>query len=261
MNKQIQKIKLLKKWILPIVIIFCINLVVGFCAAQVFILTIFRGNLFWATIAAAVTLPGILLQPWFLLFFFLPGGLLWALLPTTLITAILYFRLERLHYLERPKNWIRHIRIRSVICVGVILLLFIVGIAYARYVDYFEQSYDTPRLIERTQTNPDFQYKNDHYYPLRSFIDSEWLWQAEMPQSSLHILVLALRLNPIDTNQIPHSFMDMPPYWWKPSASSDTQTYATKEFPAHGRGADGLHVFLTWHSKTQQLHMWVKDNF
>ncbi|MFH0938591.1 MAG: hypothetical protein V1899_04820 [Planctomycetota bacterium] len=72
-----------------------VNVVVGGLAMATFFLFLFRGDPILAAVPAVVALPAILVQPWFILFFFLPGGPFLAPILTTAVSIPIYVLLDR----------------------------------------------------------------------------------------------------------------------------------------------------------------------
>ena len=93
----------MKKRILQSLSILCVNIVLGGLALASFFLFVFRGDPILAAVPAVLALPGIILQPWFIAFFFLPGGPLLAPFLTTVVSVPVYVMLERNGKLERAK--------------------------------------------------------------------------------------------------------------------------------------------------------------
>jgi hypothetical protein len=69
MSKRTQIIK----WLLYGLSLLALNYLVFYGAWLVFLLLLFRGDPILAAVPAVLVLPAILLQPWFLIFFFIPG--------------------------------------------------------------------------------------------------------------------------------------------------------------------------------------------
>ena len=102
---------------------------------------------------------------------------------------------------------------------------------------------------------------DSRYYCLGQFVDSEWLWQARVPEAELTRLSDRLELGPLDFNQLPNEFRSGPPYWWHPSITDQTKILSTPSFPIDSRGPDGRHAVATWNADDQVLSVWIKDNF
>lgn len=85
-------------------VILGVNLVVGLLAGVAFMLFIFKDDPILAAIPAALALPGVLLQPWFVLFSLMPGGILLAPVLTTVVSVPIYMLLDRTGKLEGKEH-------------------------------------------------------------------------------------------------------------------------------------------------------------
>jgi hypothetical protein len=233
-----------------------INLAVSF-AAMAFMLSLFIGDPILAAVPAALALPPILLQPWFLAFLFVPGGLYLSPFLTTTITVLVYGSLNRSGMLERPKLALSRFKSRKTFAVvgGFVLLAF--AVASARYVDFPSLHQGMPPSVGVLGLN----VTDSRYYCLGSFIDSEWLWQARVPESDLTRIASEFDLRNVEGNQIPGAFLRMPPYWWRPQITHRTRVLSTPSFPIDDRGSDGWHALATWNPDDQVLYVWIKNNF
>lgn len=118
-----------------------------------------------------------------------------------------------------------------------------------------------PRTLQHSVKDMDLALGNPQYYCLSSFIDSEWLWRASLPEPDLNVLADTLGLHPMPLDQVGDAFRNMPPYWWQPILSNEVRILATANFPMADRGSDGWHALATWNPEDEILHMWIKDNF
>ncbi len=251
----------MKKRILQILAILGINLWVGFLATVAFMLFIIKGDPILAAVPAVLALPGILLQPWFVLFFLIPMGPFLAPFLTTCVSAPIYVLLDRSGKLNRAKLFYARLNIRktNIITGSVVLCLLAVG--YARYVDFPALHQGIPKTIRYSLKEIDFKYDNSRYYCVFEFLDSEWLWQAKISEEELNRLADKLRMSEIPSEQIGAQYKNMPPYWWRPVISDQVHMLATDNFSMENRGPDGWHFLATWNPEDEILHMWIKDNF
>src|SRR6266478_2558953 len=83
-----------------------INVLVSLAAMLAFVLFLFRSDPILAAVPAVFALPAIVLQPWFLVFILLPGGMMVAPVLTTIITIFVYGWLNSNGTLERPKRFL-----------------------------------------------------------------------------------------------------------------------------------------------------------
>ena len=234
------------------------NILVSLAAILAVTLMLFRRDLVLACVPAVLALPGIVLQPWFLVFFvFMPIGSYVAPLATTVITIIVYGWLNSGGMLERPKRFLLRFKTWrwGAVAGGVVFLA--VSMAIARYVDLPPLNRGLPPSVQSIGLN----VIDSRYYCLGQFIDSEWVWQAHAGESELTRLVESFGLHPIEPGEIPDQFHHKPPYWWHPAITEETRILSTPNFPLRERGPDGWHALVTWNPDDQLLHVWIKDNF
>jgi len=245
------------KAIFYLLALFGVNILVSLAVTLAFILFLFRGDPILAAVPALLALPGILLQPWFLVFFFVPIGNFIAPLLTTVITVFVYGWLNSQGNLERPKAFLLRFKRRRVLAVAGALVLLAVTVLIGRYMDFPALNHGVPPSVTSLRLN----VSDSRYYCLGQFIDSAWVWQARVTESELARLEGRFELHPINGSEIPEEFRSMPPYWWRPSITERTRVLSTPSFPMHERGPDGWHALATWDPEDQVLHVWIKDNF
>lgn len=245
------------KWFVYSLGIFAVNVAVTFAVPLAFLLFLFRGDLILAAVPAVLAAPAIILQPWFLVFLFVPYGLYLAPFLTTAITILVYGRLNHLGMLERPKSVLSKFKNRKTFIVVGGFILFAVGAGFARYVDFPALNQGMPPSVRLSGLN----VTDSRYYCLGSFIDSAWLWQSRMQESDLASFANQYNLHPVDGNQVPDAFRKMPPYWWQPSITDRSKIFSTPVFPMGERGPDGWHALAVWNPDDQVLYVWIKDNF
>ena len=234
-----------------------VNVLVSLAATLAFLLFLFRDDPILAAMPALLALPAIVLQPWFLVFFVVPSGMIVAPLLTSIITIFVYGWLNSGGTLERPKRFLLRFKTQRMLAVAGGFVLLAVAVAVARYVDFPVAHHGTPPSIRVSG----FNITESRYYCLGQFIDSAWLWQARVPESDLAGLSEKFGLSPLDRNEVPDAFRSMPPYWWHPSITERTKVQSTPSFPMDGRGPDGRHFLATWNPEDQVLYIWIKDNF
>jgi hypothetical protein len=251
----------MKKRILQSLSLLAVNITLDGLALASFFLFLFKGDPILAAVPAILALPGIIIQPWFVAFFFLPGGPLLAPLLTTAVSVPLYIVLDRKGKLERAKHVLARIKNgwAIVISCAIVALLCLVG--FARYVDFPSMNKGIPRTLQYSTKDMNLNLGTPRYYCLGAFIDSEWLWQARLPEKDVDALADKLRMNKIEPDQISDHYQGMPPYWWHPVISDQVRAFTTTNFPMEGRGSDGWHAVATWNPENEVLHMWIKDNF
>jgi hypothetical protein len=234
-----------------------INVVVSFAMALAFLLFLFRGDPILAAVPALFAAPAILLQPWCIAFFFIAKGLFLAPILTTAVTVTVYGLLNRGGMLERPKKVLSRFKVRKTLIGIGGFFLFIVGVAFARYIDFPALHQGLPPSVGSSN----WSLTDSQYYCLGQFIDSQWLWRAHLSESDLADFTQRYRLHPINSNQVPNEFREQPPYWWRPTITERTQVLSTPIFPMDERGPDGWHALATWNPDDQVLYVWIKDNF
>lgn len=245
------------KWIIYVLGLLGINVLVKVAAMVAFLLFLFRNDPILAAVPAVLAMPAIVLQPWWFLVFFVPGGMTIAPLLTTIITIAVYWWLNSIGLLERPKRLLSTFRKRKVLVTAGGVVLIAVFVVVARYVDFPALNRGLPPSIEFLG----LKVTDSRCYCLGQFIDSQWLWQARVPESELARLAERFELRPVDRNDIPDTFRSMVPYWWRPSITDRTRVLSTPAFPVEERGPDGWHALATWNPDNQLLHVWIKDNF
>jgi len=251
----------MKKRILQSLTILAVNIVLGGLALASFFLFLFRGDPILAAVPAILALPGIILQPWFIAFFFLPGGPLLAPFLTTAVSAPVYVVLDRKGKLQRAKLVLARIKNRRAIVISCAIVAFLCLVGFARYVDFPSMHKGIPGTLQYSTKDMNLNLGTPRYYCLGSFIDSEWLWQARLPEEDVDALAAKLSMHPIESDQISDHYHGMPPYWWHPVISDQVRAYATTNFPMEGRGLDGWHALATWDPEDEVIHMWIKDNY
>ena len=251
----------MKKRILQSLSILGINVVVGVLGVAAFILFIFKGDPILAAVPATLALPAILLQPWFILFFFLPGGPFLAPVLTTAVSIPLYLFLDRKGKLDRAKLVLARLKNRKAVVIISSVIICVLAVGFARYIDFPPLHRGVPKTLGYSLKETDMNLSNPRYYCLGSFIDSEWLWQASLPEKDVNALADKLRMHTIACDQIAEHYLSMPPYWWHPVISEQVRVFSTTNFPMEGRGPDGWHALATWNPEDEVLHMWIKDNF
>lgn len=242
------------------------NLAVGALAGLAFLLYAFRGDPILAALPAVVALPAILVQPWFVLFCFLPpGGPFLAPILTTAVTLAIYASLDhRGGRLERAKDaLLARLATRRAIVASAIAVLVLLAIGFARYLDFPALGHGMPKVISYSAKDLNLVLGSPRYCRIDgSIFDSQWVWRAEISERDLDRLADRLGLKPMPVSQVGKAFRRMPPYWWHPALSDRTRVLATPEFPMErGSVPDGEHSLATWNPDDRILHMWIKIGF
>jgi len=239
-----------------------VNVVVELLAGLAFLAVVMRDDPVLAVVPGFWAWLGVLPQPWFLLFLLADGLLPKIVGPvaTAFITLHVYGWLDRYHYLDRfARPWRRIGKLRLAV-IGLVLLLVGLLVAYARHVDFPALRRGMPDAFRHSGKAAALTFSDGRYYCLAHFLDTEYLWQAQVEPRAFREMMRRLRLSRIDVEEdVPGAFMDHSPYWWKPTRSG--VAYATEGFPAEQRGSDGWHALVTYEAETHMLHAWIKDNF
>ncbi len=251
----------MRRYIVESLIILLVNIVVGGLATASIILFVTRDDPILAAIPAIVALPGIVLQPWFVVFWLLPRGPLLAPGLTTAVSVPLYILLDWKGKLDRAKGLLAHLATRRFIFATMVLAGLMGAFGLARYVDFPALHRGIPRTLQSAVEEKNLTVSDSKYYCLGSFIDSEWVWRAKLSEQDLDALAERFEIHPIDRDRVDDHFLNMPPYWWRPVLSDRVRVLATDDFPADRRGPDGWHALATWNPEDKVLHMWIKDNF
>jgi hypothetical protein len=245
------------KGIIYVLGLLAVNALVSYAAMLAFVLFLLRGDPILAAVPALFALPAIVLQPWFVVFFLVPTGVIIKSVLTTLLTIFVYGWLNAGGALERPKRFLLRFKTRRMLAVAGGFVLLAVSVAVARHMDFPALNHGLPPSVQFLGLN----VTDSRYYCLGQFIDSEWVWQARLPESELARLEERFKLRPVDRSELPDQFRSMPPYWWRPSITERTRVLSTPSFPLHERGPDGWYALATWNPEDQVLHVWIKDNF
>ncbi|MBS0209998.1 MAG: hypothetical protein JSS27_13700 [Planctomycetes bacterium] len=237
-----------------------INVVVTLLAVSALFSFVFLDDPILSAVPVVWASIGILLQPWFILFFLWLGAFL-APFATTAVTVLVYGSLYRTGKLGWIQRRLKSIGWRRVGVFASVLGVLSVAVVYARYIDFPSLRAGVPSSIEYRLTGAKLTLDESRYYCLGRFIDSEWLWQARLPAAEFNQLVETLQLKPIEGDLAAPTFRQMPPYWWKPRITPETKVLATTGFPIEKRGPDGWHAIAVWNADDHLLYLWVKDNF
>jgi hypothetical protein len=112
-----------------------LNILVTAVLAMAFSSYLFKEDPFLVAIPSVIALPALILQPWFLLFALLPVGPILGPIPTSIVTVLLYRRLDRRGLLERPKRLLRRVTKRGALRAGAaVVALTLLGL-FARHID------------------------------------------------------------------------------------------------------------------------------
>lgn len=242
--------------------ILVINILAGVLFLVAFFVFAFRGDPILTVLLLLWVTPVIIIQPWSVLFvLFVPSGALLAPFLTTAVSAPIFVYLDRTGELARWAPFLVRMKRRRVFGIVAVVLVGVVAIGMARYVDFPAMRGGAPRLLAYVAGELDLSFHDSRHYCLGTFIDSEWLWQATISEQDVNRLFETLDMHTIPIDEVGNAFWSMPPYWWDPVRSDQVRLMATKDFPMSNRGADGNHYLASWNPADRILHMWIKDNF
>lgn len=225
-----------------------------------FFMILFRKNVLMALGPAILAFPGIVLQPWMIVFFFMPFGCFLAPVFGSLVTWAVYGWLDSKGYLERSSKVIHQIPHGRLRFWSFGAFVFASLIFYCGYADLLSINRGVPLRMEYLLGEAKRQVSDGRFYFMSDFIDSEYIWEGKIPAQGWDSVVTQLEMKPVELRNIPEPFAKMPPYWWSFQLSEGMIAYSTVNFPA-GRGGDGLHAFAVWDPRQQILRIWFKDNF
>jgi len=221
-----------------------------------------RNDPILAILPLLVAIPVLVVQPWSILFvLFVPNGALLSPLLTTAVSAPLFVHLDRTGELARMVPLLARLKRRKVLAVAAVVIIGVVAIGMARYVDFPAMRRGAPGSMAYFANELKLPAQDARFYCLGSFIDSEWLWRATLSEQDANRLFETLDMQPIPIGQVGDAYWRMPPYWWQPVKSDQTRLMATRDFPMSERGSDGSHYLASWNPADNVLYMWIKDNF
>ena len=250
----------MKKLLLFTLGVLLYNVAIGFLAFVAVFFGLMGGQPILLIVSVLLALPGLLLQPWFILFFDRPGNFWFYPLYVTAITVPVYALLNRYGAFEGSKRWWARLNHRKVGVYTLGGLVLALGLGYGSWVDFPPLHRGVlPELQVPGKPFP-IPVSNSRYYCLGEFMDSEWLWQARMSGDGVERFAKMEGLQPLRQDKIGRSFYHMPPYWWRPVITDKTKVLSTPAFPMDGRGDDGCHVLAAWNPDDQVIHVWIKVN-
>jgi hypothetical protein len=222
----------------------------------------FSGDLLTAAVPGVVAAIGVLLQPWFLLFIYLPYGLQWfAPVLTTAITIPIYGLLDRRGTFDHIKPGLKRWKPWRIAWTLAIALCTGVGIVYARYRDFPAITHGLPRPIAAELKSLRLPLQNSNLYNVSDFFDSEYLWKSRLTPPEFEKFKAALgketKVEPLSRDFVTRSFLEHSPYWWTPELTAKAEVYGNLNFSSPGHG--GLFVLLLWIPDRQTAYLWLKQ--
>jgi hypothetical protein len=256
------------KWkpLIAMLLVLIANGIVALCAGVSLVIAIFKGDLLMAAVPGVVAAIGVLLQPWFLLFFYLPYGLSWfSPVFATAITIPIYRSLDRLGTFDRLKPWLNRWQPWQIVRMVAITLLAGAGLIYARYRDFPAINHGLPEPVAAELKSSQIPLQNSNLYTVSDFFDSEYLWQARLTPQEFEKFKAALsketKVESLARDRITPAFLQHPPYWWNPELTAKGEVYGSPGFPIKGYGHDsaGLSALLLWIPERQTVYLWLKN--
>jgi hypothetical protein len=98
-------------------------------------------------------------------------------------------------------------------------------------------------------------------YDLGGVIDREYVWRLTLSTEQVDKIVPEYRLVPVLADEVPTTFWEAFPYWWRPTPNADCRYWSTANFSAIGRGPDGDYYFAMYDSQNRCFYVWLKSNF
>lgn len=225
------------------------------------VLNLFRGERLIALGFLGPSLLGLLLQPWSLIFFVLLKGHDLVIVLTTAVTIVLYLVLEESNLVKFLAR--RLSRLKKPGCAAIIgfpIVLFMV-LGVIRHYDWVGGDRTVPVPLKMMTDSGALNFGDPRAYCIHSFIDSEYLFRANLTEKDLTKLASQLEMVPMPARDLDATFKKMPPFWWDPVPNDRVRAFTTKDFPVTGKGGEGFHVLATWDPENEMLHMWMIFNF
>lgn len=239
--------------------LFAVNFLAGYLFLFGVMVGTFRMDFYIGLAICLFTLPVLLVQPWFFVFYLIPSGHIWAPVGTTLLTYILIRKFspgKRFLKNNRFFSW------KTYLIGGVIFFAAGVCLLTSRLLDFpalrtgFPDSASLPAHLDRW-IEPD----SSRYYVLNAFMGSEFLLKAEVDAEDLDPLLNALNLVRQEAEQSIQPFSRHTPYWWNPTLDEQTVYASTGSFPMQSPASEEYHAFLAWHPEDASIFLWVKHPF
>lgn len=247
----------MKRIILSALGILVFNIIIELSAAIALMGGIFRDDKYTAIVFGSIALIGVLLQPWWLLMYFLPW-LLFVLGPilVTIISLGAYYRLSRWRLLAVPVARLRKVRVSRLLVGCAIFIVILAVFSYSRVIDFPAGNPRIPPVIAQDIKAKGIQQNRS--YCISDFIYTEWLWQARVTPEQMTSLCAQYHLNTIPTTRLSKEFFTMLPYWWKPKVTRTAQAYATEAIPDKDARDEMMHIQALWDTRSQLLYVWIR---
>jgi hypothetical protein len=191
----------------------------------------------WVFVAALVGA----MQPWFLLFLYLPVEPTLSVVLTSAITAFVYWWLYR-----RGTVKVFSMQLLLSLCFEVIIV-------YSRYRDFPAIDSRIPEPIAPVLTASRFSYRDSHSY----HSGSAYFWKVRLtpPEFAKFKQVIGSQTQLVQQSgdSIKTEFLNAPPYWWKPVLTRKSQVYGSMP-----RSGDSLNALVLWNSEEETLYLQVE---
>jgi hypothetical protein len=199
---------------------------------------------FWVFVTGLgvyVAAIGIAMQPWFLLFLYLPIEPSLSLVLTSTITTFMYWCFYR-----RGKVKVVPMQLLLSLC-------FEVVICYSRYRDFPAINSRIPEPIAPVLTASRFSYRDSHSY----CSGSAYFWKVRLTPAEFakfkQVMGSQTQLVQESGHLIKTEFLNAPPYWWKPVLTRRSQVYSSML-----RSGDSLDALVLWNSEEETLYLRVE---
>jgi hypothetical protein len=184
---------------------------------------------------------GIAMQPWFLLFLYLPVEPVLSLVLTSAITTFMYWRFYRRRTAKVPPLQL------------LLSFCFEVVICYSRYCDFPALNSGIPEPIAPVLTASRLYYRDSHSY----CSGSAYFWKVRLTPTEFakfkQVLGSQTQLVQQSGDSIKTEFLNAPPYWWKPVLTRRSQVYSSML-----RSGDSLDALVLWNSEEETLYLQVE---
>ena len=244
---------------LKVICLFAANFSAGYLFLFGVMVGTFRMDFLMGLAICLFTLPVLLIQPWFFIFYLIPSGHIWAPVGTTLFTYIRRREFSaRLSFLKNN----RFFRWKTYGVGGFFLLAAGGCLLTSRILDFPALRSGLPDVASLPPHWDDWvEPESSRYYVLNAFQGREFLLKARVDAEDLDPLLDALGLVRLNPESSIEPFAKHTPYWWKPTLDERTVYASTGSFPMQSPASEEFHAFATWHPEEASIYLWVHHNF
>jgi len=259
----------MKKWIVRTLALLVFNVVVFLLTGWLCTLLLFGGDVILAGVIAVVVVPSILLQPWSIFFavtlpflsvsFIDHSSILILTVPvfTTAISILFWYLLDRAGRLERIKPLAARLKTKKGLAVIACIVFFLCAIGYARHVDFPPLTRTVPPLLEHQLRDTTVKL----VHPLCSseiWLDAEYYVRATVSEHDMQVIADKMQMHAIPASEVPVTFWNQQPYWWRPQRSEKIRMFSTTELPEMEEGSH-CEIYAAWNPEDNILYMSIFD--